>query len=91
MVNSSASDRHSTSSTNSAVSSINVPNFRLAELSLNAFAAMRAYRTARQCLIAYGRITSGVFHSAPNELLPLALGDDGKIFPDVLACPGNSK
>ncbi|VDL19810.1 unnamed protein product [Hymenolepis diminuta] len=71
---------HSSSSSTSTVSSsgLRVPNFRLGELCLNSFIAMRAYRNARQCLIAYCRINSVVVSSSPNDLLPLPLGDGDK-------------
>lgn len=55
-----------------------MPNFRLAEACVNAFTSMGAYRNARQCLIAYCRISSAVVSSSAADLLPHPLGDDGE-------------
>lgn len=58
-----------------------MPNFRLVEFFLNAFTATRAYRSCRQCLLAYYRVLSAI-HTAPvSQLVPLPpyVGDDGKL------------
>ena len=56
-----------------------MPNFRLVEFFLNNFNSTRAYRSCRQCLMAYFRVLSALMTSSAADLV-IKPNEEGQFF-----------